>query len=220
MEKRTKARSAKEYDKAVDYIKQTDNPLFNKQELTARSLYKSGSNCYDQNDFKKAISEFQKALFATNDIYFKMDIYNFIGYAYLRTKEYEKSIPNFQKALEINPGYGYANDNLGFAFIMSDDLETGKFYLNAALSTPNNDAGYSFRNFALYHQKRKEFKQAEEYFQKAFNNIVIPIDLLEYFYAQFLFEIGEKEKGMEYLKTAVDRGAPEAIQLMNAIKTT
>lgn len=56
--------------------------------------------------------------------------------------------------------------------------------------------------------------------QKAFDNIVIPIDLLEYFYAQFLFEIGEKEKGMEYLKKAIDKGEPEAIKLMNTINTT
>jgi tetratricopeptide (TPR) repeat protein len=132
-------------------------------------------------------------------------------------QEYQKSILQFQKALEIRPGYGYANDNLGFAFIMSGDLDSGKFYLNTALKTENNDAGYSYRNFALYHQKRQEYEQAEEYFQKAFNNILIPIDFLEYFYAQFLFEVGKKEDGMSFLKIAIEKGEPEAIKLMNSL---
>ena len=149
-----------------------------------------------------------------------MDIYNFIGYAYLRIQEYEKSIPSFQKALEINPGYGYANDNLGLAFIMSGNLESGKFYLNTASKTDNNEDAYSYRNFALYHQKRKEYEQAEAYFQKAFSSIKTSVDLLEYFYAQFLFEIGEKENGIKYLKMAVDKGEPEAIKLMNTISNT
>ena len=207
----------KNYDRAMEYIKQADNPLFDKQELAARTLYNEGDRYYLQNDFVNAISAFQKALFVTKDVYLKMDIYNSIGYSYLRMEEYIKSIPYFQKTLEINPGYGYANDNLGFAFIMSGDLESGKFYLHTALKTETNDAGYSFRNFALYHQKRKEYEQAEKYFQKAFNNIIIPIDLLEYFYARFLFEIGESEKGMDHLKKAVEKGEPEAIKLRNSL---
>lgn len=207
----------KNYDRAIEYIKQSGNPLFDKQELAARTLYNEADRYYLQRDFVNAISTFQKALFVTKDIYLKMDINNFIGYSYLRMEEYAKSIPYFQKALEINPGYGYANDNLGFAFIMSGDLESGKFYLHTALKTESNDAGYSYRNFALYHQKRKEYEQAEEYFQKAFNNIDLPIDLLEYFYAQFLFEVSEQERGMEYLKKAVEKGEPEAIKLMNSL---
>lgn len=211
---------AKEFENAIEYIKKDSNPLFNKQELEATRLLLDAEDKSDKNDFDGAIVTLQKILFMTMDESLKVTVNNNIGYSYLRKQEYQKSIPYFQKALEINPGDGYTNDNLGFAFIMIGDLESGKFYLNTALNTTNNDAGYSFRNFALYHQKRKDYKQAQEYFQKAFDNIVIPIDLLEYFYARFLFEIGEKEKGMEYLKKAIDKGEPEAIKLMNTINTT
>ncbi|HET6722012.1 MAG TPA: tetratricopeptide repeat protein, partial [Chitinophagaceae bacterium] len=198
--KELKADLLKEYDRAATYINDNGNPLFDKHELMGRSMFDEGDLYSLQNNFSDAISTFQKALFVTKDEYLRMDLYNNIGYNYLRMEEYGKSIPYFQKALEINPGYGYANDNLGFAFIMSGDLETGKFYLSAALRTGDNDAGYSYRNFALYHQKKKDYKQAEENFQKAFNNIDMSIDLLEYFYAQFLFEIDEDKKGMQYLK--------------------
>ena len=207
----------KQYIKACEYVGQTGNPLYKKQELTARDSYRSGQEFYDKNDFNNAIIEFQKALFATEDNYLKADIYNFVGYSYLRIQEYQKSIFNFQKALEIRPGYGYANDNIGFAFIMSGDLETGKFYLNAAMQTDNNDDAYSYRNFALYHQKRKEYHLAEEYFQKAFNNIVIPVDLLEYFYANYLLELGHKERAIEYLNIAVKKGEPEAIVFLSSL---
>jgi tetratricopeptide (TPR) repeat protein len=208
---------ANQFDNAIEYIKKDSNPLFNKQELKSNSLVLEAQSRNDENDFDQTISIYQKVLFITEDPYLKITVNNNIGYAYLRKQQYDKSIPYFQKALEIDPGFGYANDNLGFAFIMSGDLESGKFYLHTALKTDNNDVGYSYRNFALYHQKRKEYGQAEEYFQKAFNNIVLPIDLLEYFYAQFLFEVGEKERGMEYLKKAVEKGEPETIQLMNII---
>jgi tetratricopeptide (TPR) repeat protein len=204
----------KQYEGAIKFIKKDSNPFFDKAELEARQLLQQAYSKSDQYDFDGAIEDYQKILFLTKDDILRSSAYNNIGYDYLRKKEYIKSIPFFQKALEIRPSFGYANDNLGFAFIMGGDLESGKFYLNAAMKTEDNDAGYSYRNFALYHQKRKEYKQAEEYFQKAFNNIVIPIDLLEYFYAQFLLEIGENEKGREYLQKGVEKKEPEAIKLM------
>ena len=209
-----KADLKKVYNLASQFISETGNPLFNKQELTARDSFINGQGFYDKNDFNSAVTEFQKALFATEDIYLKADIYNFIGYTYLRIREYDKSILYFQKALEIRPGYGYANDNLGFAFIMNGDLDSGKYYLNIALQTKENDLAYSHRNFALYYQARKEYELADEYFQKAFDSIVIPVDGLEFFYAKFLLEKGEKEGGIEYLIKAVEKGEPEAINLM------
>lgn len=203
-----------EFESATDYIQRSGNPLFNKQELIIRDLMREADTYYLQNDFHSALSTYQKILFLEPKDYLKADLYVNIGYNYLRLGEYEKSIPHFQKALEINPGDGYANDNIGFAFIMSGDLESGRFYLNAAMQTDSNDAAYSYRNFALYHLKRKEYEIAEQNFQKAFDSIQIPVDLLEYFYAQFLFETEQNEKGMEFLAKAVEKGEPEAIELM------
>lgn len=210
----------KEFGGAIEFISVDSNPLYNKQELDALDIYREGIKKSKQSDLDAAIACYQKVLFLTGDKFFQADANNGIGYVYLKKREYAKSIPYFQKAFELNPKYGYAYDNLGFAFIMNGDMDSGKYYLNLALQTEKNDPGYSYRNFALYHQKRKEYDRAEEYFQKAFNNIVLPIDLLEFFYAQYLFEVGDKGKEIEYLKKAVDKGEPEAIQLMNTINNT
>jgi tetratricopeptide (TPR) repeat protein len=209
-----------QYDNAAAFISRSSNPFFNKQELMANDLYYEGDVRYLENDFDGAIVSLQKAFFLTRQDNLKATLYNYIGYAWLRKEEYLKSIPNFQKALEINPGFGYANDNLGFAFIMSGDTDSGKYYLNIALQTKNNDNAYSYRNLALYHQKRGEIELAEDNFKKAFTEMTVPVDLLEYFYAKFLFEKGENEKGMSYLKIAVDKGEPEAIDFVRKNPST
>jgi tetratricopeptide (TPR) repeat protein len=66
------------------------------------------------NETDDAIACYQKALFLSSDKFLQADANNGIGYAYLRRREYNKSIPFFQKAFELNSSYGYAYDNLGF----------------------------------------------------------------------------------------------------------
>jgi hypothetical protein len=48
-------------------------------------------------------------------------------------------------------------------------------------------------------------------FKQAFSSITDPVDLLEYYYANFLIQQGEKEEGLKYLKIAFEKGEPEAI---------
>lgn len=206
-----------QYEKAADFITRNPNPVFNKQELMAKALFKEAYKYSQQKNFDDAIETYQKAIFLTKDGPLRSVIYNNVGYAQLWKTEYQKSVINFQKALEINPSFAYANDNLGFAFIMMGDTETGKHYLSIALQTKNNDHAYSYRNLALYHQKRGEMEKALDNFQKAFANITEPVDFLEYFYARFLFEQGETEESLIYLQIAVEKGEPQAVQWMNEI---
>jgi tetratricopeptide (TPR) repeat protein len=208
-----------EYEKATLFINKSPNPFYSRQELAANDLFNAGSISYEKNDFDSAIESFQKALFLAEQDRLKADLYNFIGYAWLRKEEYLKSIPNFQKALEIIPQYGYANDNLGFAFIMHGDADSGRYYMDVAIGTKNNDPGFSHRNLALYHQKRGELQLAEDNFQKAFVSDGFRVDLLEYFYGRFLLEKGEKEKAIKYLNISVDKGEPEAINFMKTISS-
>jgi predicted Zn-dependent protease len=60
--------------------------------------------------------------------------------------------------------------------------------------------------------------KAEDYFKKSFESITDSVDLLEYHYADFLMKNGETEKGLEFLKKAVEKVEPEAIERMNEIK--
>lgn len=206
-----------EFLKAQDVLKKNPHKLYNKRELDSADLYGVSAQKSNNHDFEEAIACLQKILFLTQDANLKAIVYNNIGYNYLLLDEYEKSITYFQKALEIDQNFGFAYDNLGFALIMTGDIESGKYYLGLAMKCENNDNGYSYRNLALYYQQKKEMKLAEEYFQKAFNSIVIPVDLLEYFYAKFLFETGDSETAMKYLKIAVDKKNPQAVDLIKEI---
>lgn len=206
------------FDRAVQFVRKNSNPFYNKQELLAKNLFREAGDSYMLNDFVNSNELYQKAIFLTKENFLKASIYNGIGYNLLRLGEFKKSIPNFQKSIETEPSYAYPYDNIGFAFIMTGDTDTGKFYLDTAIKTKGNHSGFSFRNLALYHQKRGEFAEAEQNFIKALNSDAGPVDLLEYFYAKFLFERNEKEKGLRYLKIAVEKGEHEAFEFMKTFK--
>ena len=206
-----------QYEKACDHISQDPNPVFNKQELNANILFKEASQQAKEKNLDSAIETYQKAIFLTQDDHLKSSIYHNIGYTLECKGDFEKSIPFFQKALAINPKVGYANENLSFAFIMMGDTDTGIYYHSIASQTGKSVKAYSYRNLAMYHQKRGEIEKARQNFQKAFEYITIPVDWLEYLYARFLYELGEKEEALLYLQMAVEKGEPQAIQWMKEI---
>jgi len=203
------------FHQAVEFLNANRGELYSerriKNELSAIELYDVAEKHYLENQFEAAISSIQKVLFLTDKEWLKAEVYNALGYYHLRNREFQKSIPNLLKAIEIDPEYGYAIDNLGFAYIITGDLEKGKYYLEKAIQTTNNHDAYSFRNLALYHQKRKEYDLAEENFTKAFG-LKRDVDLLDFFYALFKMETGQNDKGMEYLEKAIRNKEPEAIK--------
>lgn len=206
-----------EFEKAILFLNEHPSRFFNKNEAEAQNLFKEAVNQYKANQFEDAISTLQKILLLTKDNILKANACNSIGYNLLRLKEYEQSIPYFIQALEAAQNYGYARDNLGYALIQTGQSDLGKKWLDQALKTGNNDDAYSFRNLALYHQKRGEMEPAEANFLKAFEHAAPQVDLLEYHYAEFLFVQGKMDEGMTYLKLAVDKNEPEAIQRMKEL---
>jgi Tfp pilus assembly protein PilF len=200
------------YEQAVAYIRKYPGSLYDEREVMASTLFDEADDAFERNDFDLAISTLQKILFLTSDDHMKTDVYNNMGYYYLRQGDYAKSISLFQKALSLGSEFGYANDNLGYALIMSGQLTEGRKYLEKAQQTKNNDPAYSYRNMALYHFRNNDPALAETYFQKAFRENT-PVDLLAYHYAEFLLAIGEKEKALDYLRQAVDKNEPEAKRL-------
>jgi tetratricopeptide (TPR) repeat protein len=207
-----------QFEGAIAFLNDSPSTVFSKAELDANALFNQADKEYQNGDFDLAITTLQKILFLTEDELLKSDVYNNIGYYQLRNGEYEKSISNFQKALQIDPSYGFAYDNLGYVLIQTGQIEEGKLQLEKALKTDNNDNAYTYRNLALYFLARNEIEKAESNFQFAFESESVPVDLLELHYANFLINHGETEKGIEYLKKAVEKGEPEAIKRMNEIK--
>lgn len=207
-----------QFDGAINLLNKTPSVIFNKAELDANDLFHLADEEYKKGNYEEAISNLQKILFLTNDELLKSDVYNNIGYYQLRSGDYKKSITNFHKALQIDPNYGFAYDNLGYSLIQMGQLEEGKQQLEKASKTGNNDNAYTYRNLALYHLAKNELEQAESNFQLAFESETVPVDLLELHYADFLLKQNERKKGVEYLEKAVEKGEPEAIKRMNEIK--
>lgn len=207
-----------QFDGAINLLNEVPPVIFKKAELDANDLFQFADDEFKKGNYEEAISSLQKILFLTNDELLKSDVYNNIGYYQLRSGDYEKSIGNFNKALQIDPNFGFSYDNLGYSLIQIGQLEEGKQQLEKALKTENNDNAYTYRNLALYHLAKNELELAESNFQLAFESETVPVDLLELHYAEFLLKQNERKKGMEYLEKAVEKGEPEAILRMNEIK--
>lgn len=207
-----------QFEKSIKYLADHSSELYNKKEIEANVLFKTANDQYLKNEFEEAITNLQKILFLTNDDVMKADVYNNLGYYNLRLKNYEQSVKNFENSIHVFPDYGYANNNLGYALIQLGKLEEGKEWLDKAIETENNDFAYTYRNLALYYQAKGELNKAEDLFKKAFESVKYSDELLEYHYADFLIQNGKTDKGLEFLKKAVEKGEPEAIEKMNEIK--
>lgn len=191
-------------------------PEGEEKETEAFNLFEQALREHDENRFQETVTTLQKVLLMTNDPLLKADAHNNTGYALLRLGEYEKSIPEFKKALEFDPNYGFAKDNLGYALIKTNQLEEGKAWVDRALQTDNNDHAYSYRNLALYYWSQTNIDLAHQNFKKAFD-LKTPVDLLEFHYAEFLFSQGYRDQGIHFLKMAVEKNEPEAIAKMKEV---
>jgi Tfp pilus assembly protein PilF len=198
------------FERAVEFIHANPNDLYKENEVKSNDLFNLSNEQIDSCDYEGAVSTLQKILFLTDDYTLKADVYNNIGYYSMRTKNYQQGISNFRKALALGPEYGFANDNLGYALIMTGELEEGLLYLQKAMQTGNNDPAYTHRNMALYYQRKKQFDLAEDSFQKAFAKNT-PVDLLEYHYGEFLLELGQPDKAETFFMKSAEKKEEEGI---------
>ena len=203
---------------SIVYLQANPNGLYDEAEVKANDLFNQANEHFEKNEPEEAISTLQKILFLTNDSHLKADVYNNMGYYYLRSKDYPHGIASFQKALDLGPEYGFANDNLGYALIMTGELEEGLSYVKRALQTGNNDPAYTHRNFALYHQRKRQFDLAEEFFQKAFQ-MNTPVDLLDFHYGEFLLEQGETGKARTFFQRSAEKKEEEGIGKLHELNT-
>jgi tetratricopeptide (TPR) repeat protein len=205
----------KMFEKAIEFLQANPNNLYDEKEVQANDLFNQANDEFERNDLESAISSLHKILFLTNDPAMKADVYNNMGYYYMRKKDYAQGISNFRKALALGSEYGFANDNLGYALIMTDELEEGLLYVNKAMQTGNNDIAYSFRNLALYHQRKGDPGLAEEFFKKSFDQKT-PVDLLEYHYGEFLLERGDLEKARAFFQQSAAKNEEEGIRKLQS----
>lgn len=205
---------AREMERGVCFLDQSENPFFNSAAIReARHidhLLRQAEKRYREGNYASAILCFEELIRSTDDPYMLATAHNNIGYYKLRLGQYPESIPSFQRALELDPGFAYAQDNLGLALIMTGKPEEGKDCLERALQTEGNDPAYSFRNMAIYFWKKGDARSAEKYFQKAFE-FQTPVDALGFFYGLFLMDQGDTERGEKHIQLSLEAGEPEAL---------
>jgi tetratricopeptide (TPR) repeat protein len=205
----------KEFSACIKSLNESSEDIFGLKQIDDAIAYKQLMNtahAYNiSGDFSQAVATYEKTLSLSITDMQKSNAFNGIGYNKLRLGDHRGSISDFENSVRYNPNYGYANDNLGFALIMTGEQEKGLEYLNKAIQTGNNHNSYSLRNRALYFQVTGDIGKAKEFFQKAFDTNK-PVDLLDFYYGKFLMSIGDIERGIKHIQKSADLGEPEGIE--------
>ncbi len=212
-----------DFDLAVEFLENNpeENTYFDPQafenDLKAKSHRQSAQVLRKEHKYIEAVKEYDSAISLASDKELLTQLYVNAGYTLLFLDEYAKSLEYYNKALELKPGYDYCYANMGYIYTMTGELNKAKEYLQKVNPYDKPLTAYLLRDWAIYYMKESNNALAEENFQKAFE-MNYPIDLLEYFYAQFLLIKSEKEEAMQYLQLSVDKGEPKGIELMKILK--
>jgi Flp pilus assembly protein TadD len=109
-------------------------------------------------DFKKAVKQDSK------NAYF----YKGLGVCYLQLRRFPDAVGALRKALQLNPYYVDARNDLGTALIMSGKRDEGKAELLAAFNDPTNPAPeLSARNLGAAYLEEKRWPDAASWFRSS-----------------------------------------------------
>ena len=121
---------------------------------------------------------------------------------YREINQIDKSIESFNRAIELNPNFVFAYNNLGLIYHHSKKfVKAEKIFLKVLKQDPNNiDASI---NLALLYKDNAELDKAQNLFVKIIDqnpkNLVALIN-----YGNLLKVTGNKKKSEEYFKKAID----------------
>ena len=124
------------------------------------------------------------------------------GVSHLHKKEYDQAIARFREALQIQPEYPDALDNLGKALdATGKDAEAIAEFDKAIKIAPSNAAAYADRGMALFHEGKYEeaaasYRQAIEHhkdFSEAQNGL-----------AASLLHLGKNDEAIAAFRSAAD----------------
>ena len=202
----------KEFKACLAYLKKNPSKLkddnYNFPQENFWRLVVMADEQYNQNEFEQGVNLLYQALDYMRSPEERCHCYNNLGYFKMRLGLFDSAINDLAQAQKADPKFAYAYDNMGFAYIQNGDPETGKRYVDKAMSLEGKHDGYSYRNLALYFQAVGDFLRARENFQTAMA-LRPDVELLHYYYGEFLMLNGEKDKAKLCFEISAKNGEPE-----------
>jgi len=133
----------------------------------------------------------------------------------IRTEYLLKSIPYYQKSLEIYPGFSEAQYNLGVSYMGLNKIEDAQIAFEKTLEI---DPGYegALNNLGVFASNKKDYPKAIAYWEKLLAKNPNNLDALKNC-ASVLFYTNQPQKALEYYERALkinpnNQGLMEKIQ--------
>jgi tetratricopeptide (TPR) repeat protein len=155
---------------------------------TAEVYFNRGVDSSQKGDFKKAISDFNKAIDVNPEF---VVAYLNRGFSYSRMGEFDKAIADYTRAIELNPRYAVAYHNRGFVYRRMGAYDKAIVdYTKAIEIDPKYALAYYNRGRAYY--DNGDYEKAWEDIKKARSlGYKVPSEFLKN-----LKEAYEKQKGI------------------------
>ncbi len=139
-----------------------DRTDLRKREVAYRDL---GKQYYLAGDFTSALKYLLEAEKMNSDDHI---LQNYLGQVYLAKGKPELAITHFKKALQLKPDYAVAKNNLGVAYLNEQEYDEAIAMFKEVsgdllYATPH----YPLTNIGYAYYMKKEYKEAEIYYQKA-----------------------------------------------------
>lgn len=157
-------------------------------------------------------------------------VWNKLGIAYHHMFALDQAKVDYVQALQLNPRYGEALNNLAAVYYAEKDYKRAeKLYRRALKLIPNSAIAYN--NLGTVYFAEEKFKQGAEAYRTAFGidpavfngdplqtiseaSTTAERARMDYLLAELYAQAGMKDKAIEYLRKALDAGFDDNKRLM------
>jgi tetratricopeptide (TPR) repeat protein len=154
---------------------------------TAETYFNRGVDYTQKGDFKKAVSDFNKAIEVNPEF---VVAYLNRGFSYSRMGELDEAIADYTKAIALNPRYAIAYHNRGFVYRRMGEYDRAILDFTKAIEIDPKYASAYYHRGHIYHYNG-EYEKAWEDIKKARSfGYKVPSEFLKN-----LKEAYEKQKG-------------------------
>lgn len=122
---------------------------------------------YDKGEFKLAIRTYENILETSQKDSTKIDVLNELGNSYYSMGENEQAISYYEKALDIDPGYHLAWENLGFVYYNLKEYEKSIENYEKALELNQDYAPSALNELGNNYYSQERYEQAIIYYKRA-----------------------------------------------------